>query len=128
MNPKFEAKVRDAFPHSGAFDEDTADKVLDIISGRTDPMTYSDVEEWVRSCWHEPEKIDKKLCAINQILGGYGVEAIFGDSYTEPDMDYINLGDTYTTTIVFDRLKWKWRVMSWGDWVEEAEAAGRTYA
>ena len=62
---------------------------------------------------------DATLDACNRVLGGYGVEAIFGpDSCTRPVLLYINLGDTYDTTLLYEPAKDRFSVGSWGDYVE----------
>jgi len=33
-------------------------------------------------------------------------------------IEYLNFGDTYTTTLLFDYAKWRWRVCTVGDVVE----------
>lgn len=62
---------------------------------------------------------DVTLDACNRVLGGYGVEAIFGpDSCTWPVLLYINLGDTYDTTLLYEPAKDRFSVGCWGDYVE----------
>jgi len=69
-----------------------------------------------------PSAVDRVLDAANAALGGYGVEAIEGewhDRYYQNIVAlYVNMGDTYNTTILFDAVKGRFHVTSWGDWVE----------
>ena len=59
------------------------------------------VIEWADSCYHEPPTYEKRLCAINNAIDGYGVEYVpHGSNARSPGFSYINMGDTYTTTIV----------------------------
>lgn len=68
------------------------------------------------------------MVALNEILDGYGVEVISEDtSNLEVHAEYINLGDTYTTTLLYDYTRQKWFVTSWGDWVEYQERQGIVY-
>jgi hypothetical protein len=67
--------------------------------------------------------VERSMDRINNLLHGYGVEAIRGDVSYEPFwMDavalYVNMGDTYIPTVLYDVPKYAFRVMSWGDWVE----------
>ncbi|GEM_PF-1231844 len=85
-------------------------------------------------------QIEKVLDEINELIGGYGVEAI-----TSPDVSlddypggvdgrywganagqgvvamYVNFGDTYDTTVVFSPTENKFLLTSWGDMVQWAE-------
>ena len=56
--------------------------------------------------------------ALNEVLGGYGVEAIphpNGDGFL---CDYVNNGHTYRATIVRDLEEESFQVSSWGDFYE----------
>lgn len=69
------------------------------------------------SCW---------LCALNEILGTHGVESIrtseFIDRYWfDCRAAYLNTGDTYNTTILFDTKKDRFYLTSWGDFVESLD-------
>jgi hypothetical protein len=78
---------------------------------------YQTVHRWINSCWHIPRIEDIQLEICNVILGGFGVETITPqENRFSLALDYVNMGDTYTSTITyFDGL---WRVCSYGDIVE----------
>jgi len=63
------------------------------------------------------------LKAISNIIGGYGVESIRGNYVSQYWHDtqllYVNMGDTYTPTILYDTETERWLYLSWGDWVEK---------
>jgi hypothetical protein len=64
-----------------------------------------------------------KLEAINEILEGFGVEYIesVDDScHKAQGLSYINLGDTYTFTVVFDHATNIWHYNDYGTLVEES--------
>ena len=66
---------------------------------------------------------DVALHVIDKLLGGFGVEAVGGDmevSSYSPDMAYVNTGDTYSPTVVYDYGSGRFSLTSWGDWVERA--------
>jgi hypothetical protein len=69
--------------------------------------------------------IDTKLDKINDILCGYGVEDIRGpwvnNYFCDINLLYVNMGDTYIPTIIYDTLKERWYCCSWGDIVETQE-------
>lgn len=66
--------------------------------------------------------VDRVLDAANAALGGHGIEAIEGewhDRYYQTIVAlYVNLGETYATTLLFDAVKGRFQITSWGDWVE----------
>lgn len=74
-------------------------------------------------CYHPPTLLDKRLHALNAECEGFGVEYIahkddgcrIGDQY---GIEYINQGDTYVTTILYDHFKGSWRLIDWGSIVE----------
>lgn len=70
-------------------------------------------------------RIDEALDAINNILGGYGVEATRDNDltgyYGDIGLLYVNLGDTYAPTVVYDTRSDKWIIASWSDVVERNE-------
>lgn len=116
----FLERAEQAFPGKGQL-------ILDLIQGKTDPETYATVAAWVRDCFNKPQPIALKMLAINEILEGYGVEAIFGEGEKWPDMVYVSMGDTYDTTVVYDYVDAEYYVTTGGDWIEHAEKQGRTY-
>lgn len=69
---------------------------------------------------------EERLEAINKLLHGYGTEAIRGNWQNGYWCDivacYVNVGDTYGTTVVQVRFDYgrgsMFRVCSYGDWVE----------
>jgi hypothetical protein len=67
--------------------------------------------------------VDSQMKVINSILEGYGVESIRGrtwDNYfTDSCALYVNMGDTYALTIIYDVPKQKFVVTTWGQWVEK---------
>lgn len=66
------------------------------------------------------------LKECNTLLEGFGVECIAeGGANSPSDMygsdilaEYVNLGDTYTTTILYDYRAQRFYVTSYGDFVE----------
>lgn len=116
--PRLESLNRD-------FGDEKGQKINAVLSGKVDPESYASVARWVSKAYNPPAENELKMKAINEILDGYGVEAIWGkDSFTQPVATYVNMGDTYDATVVYDYEKRSYQVTSWGDWVEEAERRG----
>lgn len=82
---------------------------------------------WVCSCFNYPAEVEIQLRAASELLEAYGTEAIFGDRITQPDLEYVNMGDTYNTTIVYDYIKDRFMVTTVGYWIERQERNGTHY-
>ena len=71
-----------------------------------------------------PSRVEatKLLELFNEAVGGDGIEVIRGhywDSwYGDNVLEYVNLGDTYSITLLYDPKKRKFEIGSWGEWVE----------
>jgi hypothetical protein len=64
----------------------------------------------------ETPDVEFALGVVNKKIGGYGVES-FEDNNGEW-VSYVNMGDTYDTTIFHDEADGEFHVGSWGDLVE----------
>jgi len=98
-----------------------------LLDGSKDPIEYSNVADWVAKCHHDPSRIEQTICAVDQVIDGFGTLAIFGDRVYRPDMEYVDMGDSYTTTIIYDYIDDRYMVTSYGDWIEWRESKGLTY-
>lgn len=81
---------------------------------------------WIRSCHNMPMPGERRMAAIDEVLGTFGVESIArADSgvFEAPLLTYCNAGDTYAATIVRHRGG-SYRISSWGDAVEALERRG----
>lgn len=104
-----------AFPGKG-------NELRDLLRGRKKTTSYFSVIQLCTDSYNPPNYFDRLMCALNEILEGFGVEPIWGkDSEMEPIAEYINMGDTYNTTILYDYDKGTFQVTSWGDWFEANE-------
>lgn len=78
----------------------------------------------------------EKCCAVNvamtafeAAIGGYGVEGIaprdLPDSalrdFMRDYVDYVNRGDPYRATLLFDHMTGEFHVTGWGDYIEALE-------
>ena len=96
------------------------DKLRRIIDARC-PKTAA----YVRGMYNDPYDSDMwcvtvALHAINDLAGGYGVEGlgrIRGPDYAPP-YEYINMGDTYATTLIYRRRTDSLSIGTWGDIVD----------
>jgi hypothetical protein len=95
-------------------------QVLETLQGTRSPFEVPQVDAWRMQCYHEPKERAPEtiMRAVDVLLGGYGTEAIWGSDPYWPVAEYSNQGDTYATTILYDRMARKYRITTWGDWVE----------
>jgi hypothetical protein len=97
---------------------------IDILSDNRFPKT----QKWYNSCYNDPSTSELKLSALNEFLGlhgveGIGVEGYWVDSYYGSCVaSYCNTGDTYACTILLDHIQNKWRLISYGDFVESLDS------
>ena len=74
------------------------------------------------ACYYRPTLQSVKLEAINDIMDGHGVEYIpAGRNRRSPAIEYINMGDTYLTTIMM--VRGRYVVGCWGYIVERGNYA-----
>ena len=93
-----------------------------LMEGTINPEQYESVAKWIKQCYHKPRKVELALEAINEILGGCGVEQITDNQWhaywCDGGLLYVNMGDAYTCTVIYNTRKDKWLVGAWGDVVE----------
>lgn len=106
-------RINQAFPGQGA-------ELRKILENYTYARKIA--IDFIDSCYNPPRKYEVKLEALNRIAdGACGVEYIahrddtFAKNY---GLSYLNTGDTYKRTIIYDHYLGSWRVDSWGGIVE----------
>lgn len=73
---------------------------------------------YFETCYHKPGLRERMMNCLNEICGGHGVEAIEGESFRQPAALYVNMGDTYTPTILFSYKTDSFSLTTWGDFAE----------
>ena len=68
-------------------------------------------------------EVDLALEEINRLIEGYGVEVVRGRPwvdhfYQDINLLYVNMGDTYAPTVIYDTLKERFYITTWGDIIE----------
>lgn len=113
--------------------EVTAQKIAALLNDKADPCEVSDkCRTWVAQCYHKPRRGSHEmvLCAIDDLLGGFGVEALTipdAKTYTDngirmcPPFSYVNMGDSYACTLARDHKESKWVVADTAALTEEYE-------
>ena len=86
-----------------------------------DAERFPKANAYFQSCHHEPGRLTRILECLNEVLEMHGVE-ILGECRTYgPPAEYLNAGDTYTATLLFDHIAGNFKLTSWGDWYEKNE-------
>lgn len=109
-------------------DAQTAGLIAALIDGTTKVDTEGDerfplTSAWIRQCYNLPEDTELIMSAINELTGGFGVEAIRHPNDSDKLIaEYVNQGDTYATTILRDMESGEYILTSYGDWLEGWES------
>lgn len=80
-----------------------------LLSGKLEAIEYKSVKYWINQCYNTPNYNEQLMEAFNEILEGYGVEAIEGKwkngYWCNIVATYVNMGDSYINTIIHHRDK-----------------------
>lgn len=104
-----------------------ASDVIAIVRGHLDPLRddrFRNTQQWAGQCYNPPSKAELKMEALNELLCGCGVEAIehrdirVSHYHGNTVAIYVNFGDTYIPTVLYDTRCGVFRITSWGDFYE----------
>ena len=76
---------------------------------------------WKALSIHTELAVDEALQLANTQLMGHGVETINGGEHKEAVAYYVNMGDPYVATVIYDIPANRFYVTGYGDWVEWRE-------
>ena len=89
---------------------------------------FKSVQQLRKQCYNKPDTIQEKLYVLNELMDGHGIEPIqvseelYQDAYYGNCIgEYINLGDTYNLTIIYNTMDQKFEFNSWGEYFEYHE-------
>jgi len=78
--------------------------------------------------WRDGEIKSRTMLRIaDDILQGHGLEHLMSENQ-RAEAVYVNMGDTYNATLLFDLNKGRMWATTWGDWVETEERKGNRFA
>jgi hypothetical protein len=83
------------------------------------------IREALESATDSTRMVHTALRRVDEIIGGHGIE-----SFKDTDGDYVtyvNMGDPYRPTAMYDERTGLTRVGCWGDYVESWEGRGRRF-
>lgn len=113
--------IKDLFTLNASAEQ--LEAVNSILNGCTNPLSYKSVQLWGAQFINMPSVDELKLCAINEILEGYGIESVRTTKWKNGHWQdilctYVNMGDAYIPTIINHR-KHGFMVSSIGDIIEK---------
>lgn len=93
---------------------------IDILALDCIPKTL----EWRNKCYHMPRMREVMVMACDEIAGTYGTETVepqedWSNGY--PRIEYLNVGDSYASTLFFDFSQSRAFISCFGDIVERME-------
>lgn len=90
--------VKRILEHFPDLEPSQAGQIRAMILRKADPREVSPAcDRWVRQCFNTPRIEEQILCAIDEILGTYGIEGWSSDTGRR-GVTYCNTGDTYART------------------------------
>lgn len=113
-------EIAKAFPKLGE------EKAKELANALARPF---EVDEEIESGFDDDflKAVDDAMDDANDVLDGHGVEGLPGEGadigryWRDTIALYVNLGDTYDRTILFDTDNEEFLIDSWGDFLEEWE-------
>jgi hypothetical protein len=94
-----------------------------ILNRTLDPGSFQSVRKWVSQCHTIPAYNELQMCAINEVLEGYGIESVRTSKWKNGYWcnilcTYVKMGDSYITTVIYHR-KHGFMISSIGDVIEK---------
>lgn len=91
--------------------------IRDILHGKVKlKATYKSVRELCHAGYNPPDYETRVFTALNEVLEGFGIEYITKNDRTVAT--YVNMGDTYTTTLLLREGSGLMQLTTYGDFVE----------
>jgi hypothetical protein len=81
------------------------------------PEQFKGTAKWVAQCHNFPSRQELTMSALNDVIEGFGTEPIRPPNDSNTLLaTYVNTGDTYSGTVVYDHEKEEYVLTTWGDW------------
>lgn len=96
---------------------------LEIVLGKkksADPDELQKLADVLNRGARGDQGVSKVLRMADRVLGGFGVEELSPEYGTVIAL-YVNMGDTYASTVLYDTESGEFMVTTWGDFFEEWE-------
>ena len=110
--------------------------IMAAADHRSTRLPQLDVRRATRDLWsllktacdsNRTPDIDRAMHEANSILDGHGVESLDVETRRGGRLfaEYVNMGDTYVSTLIYDHHADRFRITSWGDLLESWERRRR---
>jgi hypothetical protein len=103
-------------------DSKAAEHIAGLLNGEIQPDSFPKTAKWIQGCYNDLDDDEKILEAVNEVLEAYGTEGITPEGQVYPVAAYVNMGDTYEATVVYDIEEKEFILTNWGDWLEGWES------
>lgn len=101
--------------------------IYKVINGSIDLDQFKSVNHMRKQCYNPPNELDEKMEALNELIDGHGIESSRMEGYyknhywSDCICLYVNQGESYAITIIYDVVNDRFEFTSWGDWIEAME-------
>jgi hypothetical protein len=83
---------------------------------RTDDPRFKETNAWLEKCYHRPSYPERLMSCLDEVIRGDGVEVIEEDGRLLAL--YVNTGDTYSPTLLYNLKTRAVSLTTWGDFAE----------
>jgi hypothetical protein len=118
---------RDQLIECWQIDSEKLKLIYKVINGSIDLDQFKSVNQWRKQCYNPPNELEEKLKALNELIDGFGIESSRMEGYyknhywSDCICLYVNQGESYAITIIYDVVNDRFEFTSWGDWIEAME-------
>jgi len=109
-------------------DRTTTLKIKEVIKDQGIKLDqFKSVQHLRKQCYNPPDRITEQMEVLNELIDGFGIESIRIEDYWHSNYwqdvigVYVNLGDTYILTIIYNVIDNQFEFTSWGDFYESKE-------
>ena len=109
-------------------DRTTTLKIKEVIKDQSIKLDqFKSVQHLRKQCYNPPDRITEQMEVLNELIDGFGIESIRIEDYWHSNYwqdvigVYVNLGDTYILTIIYNVIDEQFEFTSWGDYYESKE-------
>jgi hypothetical protein len=118
---------RDQLIECWQIDSEKLKLIYKVINGSIDLDQFKSVNHMRKQCYNPPNELDEKMEALNELIDGHGIESSRMEGYYKNHYwsvcicIYVNQGESYAITIIYDVVNDRFEFTSWGDWIEAME-------
>mgnify|MGYP001079359508 CR=1 FL=1 len=101
--------------------------IFKVINRKVDLSQFESVNRLRSQCFNPPDILNEKMEALNELIDGFGIESSRMEGYYKNHYWsdciglYVNQGESYAITIIYDIVNDRFEFTSWGDWIEAIE-------